>query len=128
MTFDEFQIRYLDELHRGQEYEVYGYKPVRVMEFMNASHVKAQAVSIIRMRAESKTLSSKRCANVVRSRHLWELKTDGGVRFLYFQDGPRRLIVVSATYKMKEKKFNTEIDRAEQLRCTYVQQKEEAAK
>jgi hypothetical protein len=122
LTPDEFRNEYLDVLQRGQEYDLYGYKPAGVSEYLQTAS--ASAVSIIRMRAEKRVMSTQRCHKVMRSKNLWELTTDDGARFLYFQDGPRQFIFVSATEKMKEKKFHIEIERAEQLRLDYLRLKE----
>lgn len=56
----------------------------------------------------------------VQKKDCGRLTTDGGARFLYFQDGQRRLIVVSATGKMKEKKFHTEIATADNRKVEYL--------
>lgn len=67
-------------------------------------------------------MSKKRCHKAERSKEgLWQLTTDGGARFLYFQDSQRRLVVVSATGKMKEKKFHTEIATADKRKIEYLQ-------
>jgi hypothetical protein len=125
VTFERFASLHLEELERGQEYDLYGFKPVGVLAFLNDTHeIKEQAHNILRQRAARQRLSSKRCKSVKRSQYLFELTTDGGARFLYFQDGPRRLIVVSSTYKMKEKKFHAEVERGERLRSEYLKLKE----
>lgn len=135
MTFDQFCSAYLDDLSlldgigRGQEYDLYGYKPAGVLSFLNnLNETKAQAHNILRTRASVQRMSNQRCKNAVRSDHLWELSTVGGVRFLYFRDGPRLLIVVSGTPKMKEKKFNAEIERADAFRSEYLILKEKMLK
>ena len=84
----------------------------------------AQAVNIIEMRAAKTQMSSERCHKALRSEYLWQLTTNGGARFLYFRDGPRRLVIVGASFKVKEKKFHIEIDRADKLRAEYLQLKE----
>ncbi len=124
MKLDEFRIAYLDPLKLGPEYDLYGFKPAGVLAFTDTAT--ASAISILVMRAAKKhgEMSRKRCHNAWRSDHLWQLTTDDGARFLYFQDGPRTLIFVSATYKMKEKEFYNEIKRAERLRLEYLQIKE----
>lgn len=125
VTFEQFAVLYLHELERGQEFDLYGYQPAGVLAFLNESNeISAQAHNILRQRANRTRLSGRRCKNVERSDHLWELTTEGGARFLYFQDGPRRLIVVSATSKMKERRFHAEIDRADRLRSEYLKLKE----
>ena|GEM_PF-908488 len=125
MTFDEFRLTYLDLLELGQEYDLYGYKKAAVLAYIEGAN-NPQVTSIIKMRAAKKAgeMSKKRCHKVKQSRELWQLTTDGGARFLYFQDGPKRFIFVHASDKVKENKFNNDIARAEQLRIEYLQLKE----
>jgi len=123
LTINEFRVAYLDLLESGQAYDVYGYKPAGVLEYLQKADV--QAVSIIRQRAARRDMSQQRCHKAMRSKHLWQLTTDGGARFLYFQDGPRHFVVVGASFKVKEKKFHIEIDRADQLRAEYLKLKED---
>jgi hypothetical protein len=125
LTIDEFRIACLDLLHKGQEFEVWSYpKGGAVIAYYQGAS--SAAVSIIRMRGEKKygAMSTTRCHKVMSSKHLWELTTDDGARFLYFQDGVRCLVVVVASDKVKEKKFQIEIERAEQLRNQYLKLKE----
>jgi hypothetical protein len=126
LTVDEFRIAYLDPLGKeGQEYDLYGYKPAGVLAYLQAAS--NSAVTILRMRAAKKNtqMSSKRCHKTWRSEHLWQLTTDDGARFLYFRDGPKWLIFVSATDKMKENEFHNEITRADRHRLEYLQLKGE---
>ncbi len=122
MTWDEFQRDYLDLLQIGQEFDLYGYKPVGVPEYLQDAS--ASTVSILRMRAGTKEMSKKRCHKAMKSKHLWQLTTDDGARFLYFQDGPRRFIFVGASRKVKESKFQLEVARADRLRAEYFELKE----
>ncbi len=134
MTFDQFcsafldDLSLLDEVGRGQEYDLFGYKPAGVLRFLNEHDKRAQAINILKTRASVQRMSGERCKKVVRSEHLWELSTMGGARFLYFRDGPRLMIFVSAMPKMKEKKFNAEIERADAFRREYLALKEEMLK
>lgn len=125
MTIDEFRAEYLDLLARGQEYDIYGYKPAGVLQYLQDAD--PQAVNIIRTRASTRFMSSKRCHKAMHSKSgaIWQLTTDGGARFLYFQDGPRHFVFVGASWKVKEKKFHIEVERAEQLRTEYLKIKEE---
>jgi hypothetical protein len=125
LTFEEFRLAYLDLLKIGQEYDLYGYKPAGVLAYIVSAN-NPQITNIVEMRAAKKAgeMSRKRCHKVMQSHHLWQLTTDGGARFLYFQDASRRFIFVSASDKVKESKFNIEIARAEQLRMDYLQLKE----
>ena len=125
MTFDEFRREYLDLLELGQEYDLYGYKPAAVLAYIVAAN-NPQVTSIIKMRAAKRAgeMSKKRCHKVMQSHHLWQLTTDGGARFLYFQDGPKRFIFVLASDKVKESKFHNQIATAEQLRIEYLHLKE----
>ncbi len=124
LTFDEFRLAYLDLLEEGQEYDLYGYKEASVLAYIEGAN-NPQVTNIIKTRAAKKAgdMSKKRCHKVMQSHHLWQLTTDGGARFLYFQDGPRRFIFVHASDKVKENKFNNDIARAEQLRIDYLQLK-----
>lgn len=139
MTFDEFRLAYLDDLnlplgYKRKEFDVYGYRPAEVLKFLNdLNEIRFQAINILVTRATvplfgMSRMSTKRCHKVERSKHLWQLTTDGGARFLYFQDGQTRLIVVSATLKMKENKFHAEIDRADIRRIEYLELKERKIK
>lgn len=125
LTFEEFRQAYLDLLEQGQEYDLYGYKPAEVLAYIEGAN-NPQVTGIIKMRAAKKAweVSKKRCHKVMQSNHLWQLTTDGGARFLYFQDDPKRFIFVHASDKVKESKFNNDIARAEQLRIEYLQLKE----
>lgn len=129
LTFDEFRLAYLDDLNlpeiKGQLFDIYGYKPAAVVVFLDElNEIKAQAMNVLITRASTPLvggMSKKRCHKAERSKEgLWQLTTDGGARFLYFQDSPQRLIVVSATGKMKEKKFHGEIRTADLLKVEYL--------
>jgi hypothetical protein len=125
LTFDEFRLAYLDLLELGQEYDLYGFRKAAVLAYIAEAN-NPQVTTIFKMRAAKKSheISKKRSHKVMQSNHLWQLTTDGGARFLYFQDGPRTFIFVHASDKVKENKFNNEIGRAEQLRIEYLQLKE----
>lgn len=118
MTEAEFQRQYLELLLEGQEYDLYGYKPAQVLAHLQKAD--AAAVNIIKRRANSSTMSTTRCHKAMTSEALWQLTTDNGWRFLYFQDGPRRFVFVGASTKVKQKKFRTEIKRAEKLWSEYL--------
>lgn len=129
MTFDEFRLAYLDDLNlpsvKGQLFDIYGYKPAGVATFLNElNDIKEQVVNVLVTRICTPLvggMSKKRCHKAERSKEgLWQLTTDGGARFLYFQDSQRRLVVVSATGKMKEKKFHTEIATADKRKIEYL--------
>lgn len=125
LTIEEFRIAYLDLLHLGQEFELWAYpRGGSVLAYLQTAS--NAALSIIRMRGEKKIgmMSPARSKKVIRSKSLWELTTDDGARFIYFQDGPKHLVVVSASDKAKERKFNQEIERAEQVRSDYLKLKE----
>lgn len=124
MTFEEFRLAYLDPLEKGSEFDLYGFKPAGVLEFMQTAT--NSAISILKMRAAKKhgEMSKVRCHLARRSGNLWQLTTSDGARFLYFQDGVRTLIFVSATYKMKEKEFHKELDRGDARRNDYLKLKE----
>jgi hypothetical protein len=125
LAIDEFRKAYLDLLCEGQEYDLYGFKPAGVLAYLQTAS--NSAVTLIRMRAaKSNTqMSSTRCHKAWKSEYLWQLTTDDGARFLYFRDGQRWLIFVSATDKMKEKEFYNEIKRADQRRLDYLRLKME---
>lgn len=122
MAPDDFQKEYLELLASGQEFDLYGYKPAGILADLQDAN--PQVVNIIKMRADKKVMSTKRCHKVERSKHLWQLTTDGGARFLYFQDGPRRFVFVLSSGKVKQKKFHNEIAQGEQRRNEYLKLKE----
>ncbi len=102
-------------------FDLYGYRSARVLEYLQ--NADAQAVNILKTRAARGDMSSTRCHKAWRSEHLWQLTTDNGSRFLYFRDGARDFIFVGASCKVKEKKFYSEIERAERLRTEYLELK-----
>jgi hypothetical protein len=111
-------------MHLGQAFDVFCY-PSEGEVRLYLQSASASALAILKMRAEKGhgQISKTRCHKAECSDHIWQLTTDDGARFLYFQDGPRRLVVVTASNKVKAKKFRIEVERADQLRLEYLELK-----
>jgi hypothetical protein len=125
MGIGEFVENYLELLKKGQAFEVYGLAKLGLSKYIDELELgKEQAVNVIVQRAEREVLREPQCVKVKGYEHLWELRTRLGVRFVYFRDGARIIVIVYASKKSKKNKFqDSDLHAAEQARIAYFKEK-----
>jgi len=125
MGIRQFVENYLELLKSGQAFDVYGLATLAVSKFIDELELgKEQAINVIVQRAEREVLREPQCVKVKAFEHLWELRTRLGVRFIYFRDGSRVIVIVHASRKSKKSKFQgSDLQIAEQGRVAYFNEK-----